>query len=194
MGRHHAFTLIELLIVVAILGILATLAIPNLLNAQIRAKTARAKSDMKVMETALHTYRMDHSAYFQWGGSETSGERYHALTTPVAYLTLIPIDPFVYNPLALPDTLDVFESTKEIDYIPYNEQGFLFLSSNRPDHRITDWMLGSLGPDICQQAAPELRKAGPNLGLAYTSLLYMPSNGLRSFGDLLHVSWSPIRF
>ncbi len=56
-----AFTLIELLIVVAIIGILAAIAVPNFLNAQVRARVARAEADIRTMENAVMMYMIDNN-------------------------------------------------------------------------------------------------------------------------------------
>jgi prepilin-type N-terminal cleavage/methylation domain-containing protein len=57
------FTLIELLIVVAIIAILAAIAVPNFLEAQVRAKVSRAKSDLRSLATALESYYVDNNNY-----------------------------------------------------------------------------------------------------------------------------------
>ena len=62
-SRCKGFTLIELLIVVAIISILAAIAIPNFLEAQVRAKVARVRSDMRTISIGLESYRIDFNSY-----------------------------------------------------------------------------------------------------------------------------------
>ena len=57
------FTLIELLIVVAIIAILAAIAVPNFLEAQVRSKVSRAKSDMRSYATGIESYYVDNNSY-----------------------------------------------------------------------------------------------------------------------------------
>ena len=66
MKKTKAFTLIELLIVVAIIAILAAIAVPNFLEAQIRSKVSRARADMRTMATALESYYVDNNQYPAW--------------------------------------------------------------------------------------------------------------------------------
>lgn len=90
------FTLIELLIVVAIIGILAAIAVPNFLNAQVRAKVARSQSEMRNLSLALETYRLDNNMYPPT--PNTAGNlrfaRLAKLTSPVSYMSTVPLDPF----------------------------------------------------------------------------------------------------
>lgn len=53
------FTLIELLIVIAIILILIAIALPNFLEAQVRAKVTRERADLRTMATAIESLRAD---------------------------------------------------------------------------------------------------------------------------------------
>ncbi len=87
--NKKAFTLIELLIVVAIIAILAAIAVPNFLEAQMRAKVSKAKAEQRMLANATEAYRVDNNFYMPyplWGG-HASFRYTNALTTPIAYIS-----------------------------------------------------------------------------------------------------------
>ncbi len=101
--NRKAFTLIELLIVVAIIAILAAIAVPNFLEAQTRSKVSRVKADMRTAATALESYYVDWNKYpydgYVTGGPGIPGYNYwflgRSLSTPIAYITNVQLsDPF----------------------------------------------------------------------------------------------------
>lgn len=57
------FTLIEILVVVVILGILASIIVPKIMKRPEEARRTKAKMDIKAIETALNLYRLDNGVY-----------------------------------------------------------------------------------------------------------------------------------
>lgn len=89
-GRK-AFTLIELLIVLAIIGILAAVAVPHFLDAKIKAAQSGLCAGIRTIANALEEYRLDNGAFVP-GTSRShmlrvmANQPLHELTTPVSYL------------------------------------------------------------------------------------------------------------
>jgi len=88
MQSKQAFTLIELLIVVAIIGILAAIAIPNFLQAQVRAKTAAAQSELRTLAIGVEQYFLDNNAYaFDWDSAGWPWYITDVMTSPIPYVS-----------------------------------------------------------------------------------------------------------
>jgi type IV pilus assembly protein PilA len=63
MQKSKAFTLIELMIVVAIIGILAAIAVPNFIKFQCRSKQSEAKGNLKALYVSQESYRAENDSY-----------------------------------------------------------------------------------------------------------------------------------
>lgn len=181
--KSRGFTLIELLIVVAIIGILAAIAVPNFLNAQVRAQLARVQSDQKSFGDAMEMYFLDNNSY-PWTDDNPHGswpleQRWAALTTPIAYMSTVPFDPFG-------DHVEHKLSTGCPNYVTYDswvakpEYGhFSFIRRVARELGVSDatmrYAFVSQGPDRLVWACEGQSRP----------LVYEPSNGLNSWGDVV---------
>ena len=182
---NKGFTLIELLIVVAIIGILAAIAVPNFLNAQVRAKIARVESDLRTISVGCDTYNLDQNAYPpDWIGMGTSvvdggfirSMRY--LTTPIAYLSDVNLkDPFYDGP----DGSVSFPSGG-YDNATYRYFCYQHGWGEVVGHVKAGYIVISYGPDRRESYGEWAGVAGR--GKNWDGI-YDGSNGLNSMGDIV---------
>jgi prepilin-type N-terminal cleavage/methylation domain-containing protein len=179
------FTLIELLIVVAIIGILAAIAIPNFLQAQVRAKVSRAASDMRTIAQANDIYQVDHNIYLPSVDSVPAGQyavifdiinfpegsfpTRVSLTTPVDYLSRYPLD--VFNPKQQPSSYPSWYGY----YYQHPRLESLLPASIVQAEGVNWYKVISVGPD---------QVWGRSLGAGGAATAYDPTNGTVSGGDI----------
>lgn len=173
MNKQNAFTLIELLIVVAIIGILAAIAVPNFLNAQVRAKVARVHADHKAMATSMEQYQLDNNSYPFSSHSDNGNRGFHLLTTPIAYMNQILQDPFALKEVSVSFGI----TSRGNDYDLYYE---FDVASKNGGPNADMYVLESLGPDRFDNYNSTFypRHNGE-------MIFFDPSNGINSRGDIL---------
>jgi len=210
MRKTSAFTLIELLIVVAIIAILAAIAVPNFLEAQVRSKVSRVKADMRSIKTAVEAYRVDNNAYpflrLYLGFTQTNRGGIHAvidLTTPISYITSVDLaDPFAppHQPRDNQGWISPGGLYTDWMSVPYSI-GYMNINLAREEGNLEplmhpQYLLMSLGPDYVRGPHPDgmtiwgygsysWAEGGPLATQYYAAWTYDPSNGTKSPGDIL---------
>ena len=60
-SRRGGFTLVEIMIVVAIIALLATIAVPNFLRARLRSQATACKQDLRMLDAAIEQYAIENN-------------------------------------------------------------------------------------------------------------------------------------
>lgn len=103
--KNNGFTLVEVLVVIAIISILTTILLPNFSTARLKSNDANRKSRMKQIQSALETYKADQAGKkYPISSGKVINDTGNVLSglTP-GYLPVFPYDPadprnvFYYN-------------------------------------------------------------------------------------------------
>jgi type II secretory pathway pseudopilin PulG len=195
-----------LLIVVAIIAILAAIAVPNFLEAQVRSKVSRARADMRSLATALESYATDYTRYPNHiinstnSGTQTAwyiDQSLQMLTTPVAYMSSLKLaDPF--EAVGFVDPMITQHTGTTLKYVHYRDiyewatpYSTSIMSPVTGFTQFESFCLWSIGPDRVWSGgywAPiELVSNQANDRAAGSQRTYDPTNGTVSNGDIFRV-------
>ena len=92
-NMKNAFTLVELLIVMSIIGVLAAIGLGSFTTAQMRGRDAQRKSDLKQVSHALELYYSDHKKYPDAGVINDNWGLEFKDSNGTIYFKILPADP-----------------------------------------------------------------------------------------------------
>ncbi len=181
------FTLIELLIVIAIILILIAIALPNFLEAQVRAKVTRGQGDLRSIASALEAYQIQYRQYLnlyqtlKWGPrydpNSITSHRLLPLTSPIRFMSSIPPEVFDLSREIPGFQADTYAYGSRPSYDPKGE----FWRQYFDKYLKYQYSIRSIGPD---RQFNIVEPAYPNFILPYS-----PTNGTVSRGDINR--WGP---
>ena len=174
-----------------IIAILAAIAIPNLLEFQVRSKVSRVKSDMRTVGMAIEAFGVDQNVY-PAAVAGTPISELNGLTTPIAYISSLPYDIFrtkgmklfeyvlfrflLDGPLMDDSPADPGRGGNN-PMMAYMMEAPMEIASNK-----YNWLLFSWGPDDDE----EYNYAG-NRPRCLAARQYDPTNGSVGSGDIYKV-------
>jgi general secretion pathway protein G len=123
--RNNGFTLIEVMVVVVILGILAAVIVPRIMDKPDEARISKAKQDIRVLEEALNLYKLDNFDYPSTDqGLDSLVKKPELAPEPKrykqgGYIKKLPKDPWLsdyqYLKPGIHSEIDVYSKGKNVD-------------------------------------------------------------------------------
>ena len=168
--RQDGFTLVELMVVVAIIGLLSAVAIPNFKKYQAKAKTSEAKLQLSAAYTAEQSFYSDYNLYHHclnymgYNPSNESAQRYFAIGFKTSNLAAAgaPLAQAVANglitttaacPTAITDGQSRYEATKKLTNVnatiaifDVNAAGAAAILGTQADPANETFVIGAVGP------------------------------------------------
>lgn len=120
-----AFTLVELMIVVAILGILAAIVLPELQGHTQQAKEAAAKDNLRIFRTAIERYALDHNGVAPGYSNDNTSTTPTPLGVKVKLTTEYILE-IPENPLNNLNTIKVILNSSDFPTSPDDSTGWVY--------------------------------------------------------------------